>query len=93
MVGVGQHGKRGLGGEETAHDAARESVKDGQDEAGERILTREVEGVALVAVQHGSQAQTLQDAVSGPEQRKNGEIEESLLNDEEVFFPGVSCHF
>jgi hypothetical protein len=90
LISVGQDCKRGLGGEDTGQDAARECVEDAKDEAGERILTSKVEGIALVAVQHGSQAQRLQDAVGGPQHRKDWETEESLLNDIEVFLP--SCH-
>ena len=79
LVRVSKNGKGRFGRQQATQDASWEGVEDGQDETGERIRAGEVKGIALVPVQHGSQAQALQDSVCRPQYREDRKIEESLL--------------
>ena len=82
LVGVGQAGQGRFWRQNAAHDPSRIGVENGQDETWERALSGEVKGAAMMAVESGSKAQALENAVGDPKHWKYWESKQGLLQDQ-----------
>ena len=79
LVGVGQNCQGRLWWQDAAHNTTREGVEDGEDEAGEWVLSGKVKGIAVVVVQGDSETQALNDAMRSPKNREQREGDQCLL--------------